>query len=80
MQDGPNWTGDSLLPLHMKLSMFELILSLFATVLPGAVLAGGDGSVHGLTAGPSWPVEPAGSQPFRFRHHGHCLGKYCAHA
>lgn len=61
--------------MHDELLMFELMFSLFVALLPGAVLAGGDGSVHGLTAGPSWSVEPAGAQPFRFRHHGHRLGK-----
>lgn len=60
---------------HDGFSMFGLIIVLFAALLPGAVLAGGNGSVNGLTAGSPWPVEPSGPQSFCFRHHGHRLGK-----
>ena len=41
----------------------------------GAVSAGGDVSVHGFAVGPSWSVEPAGTQPVRSGHHGRGVGK-----
>lgn len=41
----------------------------------GAVSAGGDVLVHGSAAGPSWSVEPAGTQPVRSGHHGRGVGK-----
>lgn len=43
--------------------------------LSGSVSAGGDVSVHGIAAGPSWSVEPAGTQPVCSGHHGRGMGK-----
>lgn len=46
---------------------------------PGAVSAGGDVPVHGVAAGPSRPVEPAGTKPVRSGHHGRGVGKRRSH-
>lgn len=67
---------------HPLLTMDFLVSAVFIAAcqwsmcfLLGAVSAGGNVSIHGSAAGPSWSVEPAGTQPVCSGHHGCGMGK-----